>query len=141
MRDMYPETNISEEMADSIVSAARTGLGDTLRSVVHFSPSAFGVLYTRQDLYDTAERAIEAKSRLVEFERTGFAEGPVRTALAGAAGGSDIGAYEFTVRFHDDGFVVRIIQGDAGVLLTTDDMDVAAFEDAATAIRRLLTGA
>jgi hypothetical protein len=138
---MSSETNIGEEMADSIVSAARTSLGDTLRSVVHFTPSAFDVLYTRRDLYDSAERTAEAKSQLVEFERTGFAEGPVRTALASAAAGSDIGAYEFTVRVHGDGFVVRVIQGDAGVLFTTDDMDVAAFEDAAIAIRRLLTDA
>ena len=88
----------------------------------------------------TTERTAEAKSQLVEFERTGFAEGPVRTVVAGMEGGSDIGSYEFTVRFHGDGFVVRVIQGDAGVLFTTDDMDVAAFEDAASAIRRLLTG-
>ncbi|AXG04962.1 hypothetical protein DU500_00145 [Haloplanus rubicundus] len=137
---MSSETNIGEEMADSIVSAARTSLGDTLRSVVHFTPSGLDVLYTRRDLYDSVERTTEAKSQLVEFERTGFAEGPVRTALASAAGGSDIGAYEFTVRVHGDGFVVRVIQGDAGVLFTTDDMDVAAFEDAATAIRHLLAG-
>jgi len=134
------ETNIGETMADSVVSAARTSLGDTLRSVVYFTPSAFDVLYTRRDLYESTERTAEAKSQLVEFERTGFAEGPVRTVVAGMEGGSDIGSYEFTVRFHGDGFVVRVIQGDAGVLFTTDDMDVAAFEDAASAIRRLLTG-
>jgi len=134
------EPNIDETMADSVVSAARTSLGDTLRSVVYFTPSAFDVLYTRRDLYESTERTAEAKSQLVEFERTGFAEGPVRTVVAGMEGGSDIGSYEFTVRFHGDGFVVRVIQGDAGVLFTTDDMDVAAFEDAASAIRRLLTG-
>ena len=139
--NMSFETNTGEEMADSIVSAARTSLGDTLRSVVYFTPSGFDVLYTRQDLYDSVERTTEAKSQLVEFERTGFAEGPVRTALADAAGAPDIGAYEFTVRVHGDGFVVRVIQGDAGVLFTTDDMDVAAFEDSATVIRRLLGGA
>ncbi|MFC3478217.1 DUF7522 family protein [Halobacterium litoreum] len=75
------------------------------------------------------------------FERTGFAEGPVRTAIADRAGDSDIGPYEFTVRFHRDGFVVRVIQGDAGVLFTTDAMNVDAFEDAATAIRGLLADA
>lgn len=34
--------------------------------------------------------------------------------------GSSIGPYEFTVRFHEDGFVVRMLEGDAGVLLTVD---------------------
>jgi hypothetical protein len=134
------ETKLDRETADGLVSATRTGLGDTLRSVVYFTPSAFDVLYTRRDLYDSADRLTEAKSRLVEFERTGFAEGPVRTAI-GHETGSGIGAYELTVRFHDDGFVARVIQGDAGVLVTTDDMDVTAFEEAATAIRGLLRGA
>ena len=132
------ETDLDDDSADSIVSVARTSLGDTLRSVVYFTPSAFDVLYHRQDLYDSAARVREAKSRLVEFERTGFAEGPVRTSIANAGDGSDIGPYEFTVRFHEDGFVVRVIQGDAGVLFTADDMDVSAFEDAAVAIRGLL---
>lgn len=132
------ETSVDEATADHLVRAARTGLGDSLRSVVYFTPSAFDVLYTRRDLYETAERTAEAKSQLVDFERTGFAEIPVRTALAGDAGGSDIGPYEFTVRVHADGFVARVIQGDAGVLVTTDDMDVTAFEEVATAIGRLL---
>ena len=132
------ETYLSEELADSIVSAVRTSLGDTLRSVVYFTPSAFDILYTRQDLYDSTDAAREAKSQLVEFERTGFAEGPVRTAIARMSGGPDIGQYEFTVRFHEDGFVIRILQGDAGVLFTADSMDVNAFEDAASAITRLL---
>jgi hypothetical protein len=132
------ETDIDGTVADNLVSVARTSLGDTLRSVVYFTPSAFDILYTRTDLYDSAERLTEAKSRLVEFERTGFAEGPVRTAIARGEGGSDIGRYEFTVRFHEDGFVVRVIEGDAGVLFTADSMDVTAFDDAATAIGGLL---
>jgi hypothetical protein len=120
------------------VSAARTSLGDTLRSVVYFTPSKVDVLYTRVDLDGPAARLHEAKTRLVEFERTGFAEVPLRSALARMASESDIGDYEFTVRFHEQGFVVRIIQGDAGVLFTADKMDVRAFEDAAMAIRGLL---
>lgn len=138
MNEISYETKIGADLADSLVSAARTGLGDTLRSVVYFTPSAFDVLYARQDLYGSTADVTEAKSQLVEFERTGFAEGPVRTAIARRDDGSDIGRYEFTVRFHEDGFVVRIIEGDAGVLFTADAMDVRSFEDAATAIRRLL---
>ena len=132
------ETGLDGALADSIVSAARTGLGDTLRSVVYFTPSAFDVLYVRRDLYDSTDGVAEAKSQLVEFERTGFAEGPVRTMIASRDDGSDIGRYEFTVRFHENGFVVRIIEGDVGVLFTADDMDVRSFEDAASAITGLL---
>jgi hypothetical protein len=51
------ETDIGTEMADSLVSATRTSLGDTLRSVVYFTPSAFDVLYVRQDLGRVAKRS------------------------------------------------------------------------------------
>lgn len=132
------ETDLSEELADGIVSAVRTSLGDTLRAVVYFTPSSFDILYRRQDLYDSTDTAREAKSQLVEFERTGFGERPIRTAIARMGGGPDIGPYEFTVRFHENGFVIRILQGDAGVLFTADSMDVNAFEDAASATTELL---
>ena len=136
--EMKFETDLSEELADSIISAARASLGDTLRAVVYFTPSSFDILYRRQGLYGSPDAAREAKSQLVEFERTGFAEGPVRTAIAHGGIGPDIGPYEFTVRFHEDGFVIRILQGDAGVLFTADNMNVNAFEDAASAISGLL---
>jgi len=132
------ETDIDSEFADSVVSAARTSLGDTLRSVIYFTPSGMDLLYVRQDLYESRQRALEAKSMLVEYERVGFAEAPVRTALAAPQARESIGPYDFTVRFHEDGFVVRILGNDDGVLFTTDSMDVRAFEEAAIAIRRLL---
>lgn len=131
-------TTISDDMATGLVSAARTSLGDTLRSVVYFTPSAFDVLYLRQDLYDSKEAARTAKEQLVELERIGFAEVPVRTSITHWGDGTGIGPYEFTVRFHEDGFVVRVLEGDAGSIMTTDSMDLNAFEDAATAVRRLL---
>lgn len=140
MYDVPFTTDIEREFADSIVSAARTSLGDTLRSAIYFTPSAMDLLYVRRDLYESRERAIEAKSRLVEFERMGFSEAPIRTALSVPSDPQSIGAYDFTVRFHEDGFVVRVIGDDDGVIFTTDDMDVDAFDDAAVAISKLLTG-
>lgn len=130
-------TGVDEAVAESVVRVARTSLGDTLRSVVAFTPAEFDVLYVRSDLYDSAAAARAAKWRLVSFERVGFAEAPIRDASADAEP-SSIGPYEFTVRFHEDGFVARVLEGGLGVLLTTDDMDVTAFAEAATAIKRLL---
>ncbi|MBX0323062.1 hypothetical protein EGH21_08490 [Halomicroarcula sp. F13] len=138
MYDVPFQSDIETPFADSVVSTARTSIGDSLRSVIYFTPSAMDLLYVRRDLYESRESALEAKSRLVEFERVGFAEAPVRTALAVPAEAESIGAYEFTVRIHEDGFVVRVLGADAGVLLTTDGIDVDAFEDAATAITSLL---
>ncbi|QLG49470.1 DUF7522 family protein [Natrinema halophilum] len=140
MIDEPYRTEIIEELATGIASAARTSLGDTLRSTIYFTPSDFDILYLRQDLYDSVDDARRAKAQLVELEQVGFAEGPVRTALGHGDAGSNIGEYEFTVRFHDDGFVLRVLQGGSGVLLTIDSMDANAFEDAAIAVQELLRG-
>lgn len=123
-----------------VVAVARTGLGDELRSVIVFSPATFDVLYARSDLYDQAVDVRDVKWPLVELERVGFAEAPVRTSLSVGTDLADIGPYGFTVRFHGDGFVARVIEGDRGVLLTTDALDVRAFRETATAIRTLLRG-
>ncbi len=132
-------TDISTDTATELASVARTSLGDTLRSIIYFTPSSFDVIYLRQGLYDSPDAARPDKKQLVELERVGFAEIPVRTTTAERGDGLSIGPYEFTVRFHDDGFVIRVLQDDAGVILTADSMDVNAFEDAAIAIRRLLS--
>lgn len=133
------ETGLDTEIAEQLVTAARTSVGETLRSVVVFTPADFDVLYVRSDLYDSTEETRPAKGRLVEFERVGFAEAPARTGLADSEHRSTIGPYEFTVRFHDDGFVVRQIVDNVGVLLTADTMDVRDIEEAETAIRSLLS--
>jgi hypothetical protein len=128
------ETGIGAKLADEIVSAVRTSVGDTLRSVVYFTPTAFDVLYVRQGLYSTREATRRAKSRLVEFERSGFDEETDRSDREDVA----IGDYEFTVRVHGEGFVVRVLVGERGVLFTSDDIEIEAFDDAASAVRGLL---
>jgi hypothetical protein len=138
MYDVPFKTGIDSQFADRVVSVARTSIGDTLRSVIYFTPSEMDLLYVRQDLYDSERRVLEAKSRLVEFERVGFAEAPVRTALSVPDEPRSIGPYDFTVRVHGDGFVVRVLVGDAGVILTSDEIDIEAFDDAAVAITNLL---
>jgi hypothetical protein len=138
MSNSQYRTGVDPTTAERLASAARTGLGDTLRSVVYFTPSAFDVLYVRRDLYESPEAARPAKSRLVEAERSGFAELPLRTRHGRNNERSSIGDYRFTVRFHDEGFVVRILEGDAGVVLTTDSMDVRAFTESTTAMQRVL---
>jgi hypothetical protein len=140
MNTTTSKTGIDDRLAESVLSAVRTGLGDSLRSVVYFTPSAFDLLYVRADLYSSDGVARERKAPLVDLERVGFAERSARTAIARTDVGPDIGPYDFTVRFHEDGFVVRVLAGDAGVLFTTDAMDVRAFREAVTAVRGLLDG-
>lgn len=131
-------TGIETPFADSVISIARTSVGDTLRSVIYFTTDEMDLLYVRADLYESRQGALEVKSRLVEFERAGFDEAPIRSVLSVPQEPESIGEYNFTVRIHDDGYVLRVLGDDAGVILTTDEMDVEAFEDAAVAITKLI---
>lgn len=134
---MTPAT--TDELSDSLVSTARTGIGDTLRSVVYFTPETFELLYLRKDLYEDEESARAAKGRLVDVERAGFVDGTAYSALSpDEAERPEFGEYEFTIRVFREGFVSRVIVGEHGVLLTTDEMDVGGFEEVAVTLRKLL---
>lgn len=130
-------TGVATELSDGLVSTARTGIGDTLRSVVYFTPETFEVLYVRKDLYDDEATLRAAKGRLVDIERTGFVDGPAYTELS-SEDAPRYGEYEFTIRVFDEGFVSRVIVGEHGVLLTTDEMAVSEFEEVAVTLRKLL---
>jgi hypothetical protein len=134
------ETDISEAFSDSLVSTARTALGDTLRTVVYFTPEAFDVLYLRSDLYGgDPDRAREVKGRFVNNERLGFDSQETYRDLGEEPDAEpDIGEYEFTIRVFSDGFISRVIVGDHGVLLTTDGMEIQSFEELAISLRKLL---
>jgi hypothetical protein len=125
-------------LSDSLVSACRAAVGDSLRTVIEFTPDEFEVLYVRSDL-GGAERVRREKARFVENERAGFGEHYGDAVDAG--GEPDIGAYEVTVRVFTDGFLSRVIVGDRGVLLTTDGLDVDVMEELSVTLRRLLADA
>ena len=133
-------TALSTDQADELVTLWRTVAGDSLRSVIHFTPQDFELLYLRRDLYlDNPEEARSIKNEVVNNERLGFASVETYNNLAGEQGVIPaLGEYEFTVRVFKHGFVSRVIVGTRGILLTTDNIDVARFEELAIAIRRLL---
>jgi hypothetical protein len=134
---MTPAT--TDELSDSLVSTARTGIGDSLRSVVYFTPETFELLYLRKDLYEDEESARTAKGRLVDVERAGFVDDTAYSALSpDQSERPEFGEYEFTIRVFREGFVSRVIVGEHGVLLTTDEMDVGGFEEVAVTLRKLL---
>jgi hypothetical protein len=88
----------------------------------------------RRDIHDPPA-ARPAKAPPVDVEAAGFAEATIRTAVGDREDGG-VGPHRFTVRVRvrDRGYVVRIIAGDAGVLLTADDVGFEAFDDAAAAV-------
>jgi hypothetical protein len=133
-------TDVSKQFADAIISTSRTTLGDSLRSVVYFTPDDFEVLYVRSDLYDDDDEMRAAKATLVENERA--AVGPQEAYSSRSAEKSEqvpeYGEYEFTLRVFSDGFVGCVVSGGVGVIATTDELELSEFEEMEIAIQRML---
>lgn len=113
--------------AEQIVETCRTAIGDELRSVVYFTGDDYEQLYVRENLSIDAD--VEA---FVENERAGFAR--ARDAE------SELGPYEYTVHAFENGYLTRVVAGGAGVFVTTDELSIRRFRDAAVAIESVLGG-
>lgn len=131
------------ELVDELVRLCRTTVGDSLRSVIHFTRDDSELLYLRSDLYgNDRRRALEVKASLIESERVGFTSYERYEPHSAGAGSDPVrGDYEFTVRVFTDGFVCRIIVADDGLLLTAEELDVDRVEEVAIALRGLLAAA
>lgn len=113
-------------IADELRSVCRTAVGDELRSITYFTEDDVEQLYLRSDLERTAD--------LVGFaglERQGFR---AQTAYRD----TQLGPYQATVRMFENGFLTRVIEGDHGVWVTTDDMSIDRFEELVGSIRSVL---
>lgn len=121
-------SSLTPEVADALRSAARTAVGDELRSITYFTDDAVEQLYLRSDLERSAD--------LVGFaaqERTGFdAQDAYRN--------TQLGAYRATVRMFEYGYLTRVVHGRRGVWVTTDDMSMERFEELASALEPILAG-
>ena len=120
--------SLPDGLGEELVSAARTAVGDELRSVTLFTDDDVEQVYLRGDL--------EADADLVGFaetERLGFRS---RTDYRD----SELGPYRFTIRVFDEGYLTRVIVDDRGVFVTTDPMARDRFDELATALRETLAG-
>lgn len=124
-----PGDNLPEARAEEFVSASRSAIGDELRSVVYFTPDEHEQLYLRSDLASDAN--LQA---FVENERLGFRS-------QHTYGDTELGEYGSTIRTFEFGYLTRVIAGDEGVFVTTDEMAIDRFEETAVALRRVLEGA
>jgi hypothetical protein len=118
---------VADETASEIVSAARTAVGDQVRSITYFTGDDHAQLYLRSDLDQDADLA-----GFVDYESLGF---DAHTAYHG----SELGDYRFTIRVFDHGFLVRITTDDAGVFVTTDGVTIQDFREIAVAVGRILS--
>jgi hypothetical protein len=118
---------IDEDLADEIVTTARTATGDSLRSVTYFTRANFEQLYLRDDLERDADL-----NTFVGHEWQGYKQ------TDNAYQDSELGAYRFTVRAFENGYLLRVTSDRQGVLITTDGLTMNAYEEIAEAIKRLL---
>lgn len=117
---------LDPERATTLTAAARTGLGDRLRSLTYFTPEAFEQVYLRSDLEPDADL-----SGFVEMAREGF-------QTTAAYGDSELGGYGYTVRVFDQGSLVRVTGDDEGVFVTAETLTIRRSEETATALERTL---
>ncbi|MFB6070653.1 MAG: hypothetical protein ABEJ76_06470 [Halanaeroarchaeum sp.] len=121
------ETLLDDEARDQLVSTCRTSVGDSLRSVTYFTRTAFEQLYLREDLARDADL-----STFVGHERRAY------ETTHDVYGDSELGAYEYTIRSFENGFLLRVTAENEGVYLTTDGLTIQQFDKVATAIERTL---
>lgn len=121
-----PDSAVDDRLAEEMVSVCRTAIGDSLRSIVYFTPDAFEQIYLRNDL----ERGADVEA-FVENERLGFRSQETY-------GDTELGEYQFNIRVFEWGYITRAIVGDQGVFVTTDPLDMTEFEEVETAVRKVL---
>ncbi|SER71981.1 DUF7522 family protein [Natrinema salaciae] len=123
-----PTGILTSEAAEQIVATCRTAIGDSLRSVTYFTRDDFEQVYLREDLERDADL-----STFIGHEWRGFKT--TQTAYEG----SELGAYDYTIRVFDNGFLIRVTNDSEGVFVTTDGLTVKDFEEVATALDSFLS--
>ena len=121
-------SDLSEEQRSELVRAARTAIGDELRSVTYFTEETVEQLYLREDLDQSADLV-----GFAENERLGFQSQLIYD-------GTQLGDYQFTIRVFEHGYLTRVIVGDHGVWITTDGIARDRFEEFASVIESILDG-
>lgn len=119
-------SELSEDKQETLVAAARTVVGDELRSLTYFTEDGLEQLYLRDDLSKSADLV-----GFAENERLGF-----RSRAAYRE--SELGDYQFTIRVFEHGYLTRVIAGAHGVWVTTDAMSIARFEELGDAVDTVL---
>jgi hypothetical protein len=120
------ESLLTEGQREELVGAIRATCGDELRSITYFTPDAVEQVYLRGDLEQTADLV-----GFAENERLGFQSQMVYT-------GTDLGDYQFTIRVFARGYLTRVIAGDQGIWVTTDEMEIGRFEELGSAMVGIL---
>lgn len=124
---MNQNSDLPVDIADGLVRASRATVGENLRSITYFDPERERQLYLRDDL--TADADIAG---FAAHERHGFQS---QSAYAH----SELGNYRFTIRAFARGYLLRVIVGDMGVFVTTDELSLERFVELANAVEEIIS--
>jgi hypothetical protein len=116
----------SDDLADQLVSTCRTTVGDELRSITYFTEDDEDQIYLRDDLEPGADIV-----GFADNERLGFRTQAVYQ-------NTELGNYRFNIRVFEYGYLTRVIVGDHGAFVTTDEMEVNRFRELASAMESVL---
>ena len=119
-------TSSNSQLDEELLSACRTMVGDELRSLTYFTAADHRLVYLRDDL--SHDGSVETIAR---NERMGFAS-------QGSFEDPELGDYRATVRVFTDGYLTRVIVGDHGAFITTDEMKIERFTEMAEAVEEIL---
>jgi hypothetical protein len=118
---------LSEEGKERLAQTCRTTIGDSLRSMTYFTTSDYEQVYLRSDL-----------SRDADLEQFVGTEWHDYNVTQDAYSGTELGAYRYTIRVFENGYLVRITTDDSGVFVTTDGLTMQDFEALARAVEEVL---
>jgi hypothetical protein len=118
---------LPDETIDSIVSLCRTAVGDNLRSVTYFTRDDFDQLYLRDDLDRDADLMSFIGHEWHDFRTTQ----DVYTD-------SELGAYTYTIRAFENGYLIRVTTDHDGVFITADGVATDRLEEVTTALEEIL---
>lgn len=117
---------LSDDDMDHLVDACIEVADDAVRSIVYFTETDFDQIYLRD--YLSADADIQA---FVENERVGFDRVATHER-------SELGRYEYTIRRFREGYLVRILSGEHGVYVTTNQMPIEQYDQLADKIKQEL---
>lgn len=124
-----PADLVNEDVREQLVTAVRTTVGDSLRSLTYFTRDDYEQLYLRDDLERDADLSSFIGHEWHDFSNT-------RTAYEG----SELGPYRYTIRAFENGFLVRITTDRGGVFVTTDGVTMRDYEELVSAVESVAGG-
>jgi len=120
-------TTTDTDLDEELLSACRTMVGDELRSLTYFTAADHRFIYLREDLSHDESIAPIARNERMGFASQGTYEDP------------ELGDYRATIRLFTNGYLTRVIVGDHGAFVTTDEMKIERFSELAEAVEEILT--